>query len=83
MTETTSAGGASDDPPGDGEAQAEAQVPPIDAQHLGTAVLPCWNGLPLQAQVRSIAQADDVIGTRPIPNARNEIVKWLLRHTKM
>jgi len=36
-----------------------------------------------QAQVKILAQANDVIGTRPIPGARNEIVKLLLRHTKM
>ena len=30
-----------------------------------------------------LAQANDVIGIRPIPGARNEIVKLLLRHTKM
>ena len=27
--------------------------------------------------------ANDVIDTKPIPEARNEIVKLLLRHTKM
>lgn len=43
----------------------------------------CWNELSSQAQVKILAQANDVIGTRPIPGARNEIVKLLLRHTKM
>jgi hypothetical protein len=90
MTETTSAGGDSDEPPGDGQARGEAQGqagrPPTDAElfeHLGAAVLLCRNDLPFQAQVRILAQANDVIGTKPIPNARNEIVKLLLRHTKM
>ena len=50
--------------------------------HLGAAVLLCWNDLPFAAQVRILAQTNDVIGTRPIPEARNEIVKLLLRHTK-
>jgi hypothetical protein len=61
-------------------------APPSDAellQHLGAAVLLCWNELSSQAQVKILAQANDVIGTRPIPGARNEIVKLLLRHTKM
>ena len=59
---------------------------PSDAellQHLGAAVLLCWNELSFQAQVKILAQANDVIGTRPIAGARNEIVKLLLRHTKM
>jgi len=43
----------------------------------------CWNELSFQAQVKILAQANDVIGTRPIAGARNEIVKLLLRHTKM
>lgn len=61
-------------------------APPSDAellQHLGAAVLLCWNELSSQAQVKILAQANDVIGTRPIPGARNEVVKLLLRHTKM
>jgi hypothetical protein len=52
-------------------------------QHLGAAVLLCWNDLSFSAQVRILAQTNDVIGTKPIPEARNEIVKLLLRHTKM
>jgi hypothetical protein len=52
-------------------------------QHLGAAVLLCWNELPFPSQVRILAQTNDVIGTKPIPGARNEIVKLLLRHTKL
>lgn len=69
-----------------GSDDGEAAAPPGDAellQHLGAAVLLCWNELSFQAQVKILAQANDVIGTRPIPGARNEIVKLLLRHTKM
>ena len=51
-------------------------------QHLGAAVLLCWNDLSFPAQVRILAQTNDVIGTKPIPEARNEIVKLLLRRTK-
>jgi hypothetical protein len=82
MTETTSAGGDPDDPPDDGPAAARASDEEL-LQHLGAAVLLCWNDLSFHAQVKILAQADDVIGTRPIANARNEIVKLLLRHTKM
>ena len=52
-------------------------------RHLGAAVLLCWNELPFSSQVKILAQTNDVIGTRPIPEARNEIVKLLLRHTKL
>jgi hypothetical protein len=33
--------------------------------------------------VKILAQASDVAGTRPIADARNEIIKFLLRHNKM
>ncbi len=52
-------------------------------QHLGAAVLLCWKDLSFPDQVRILAQTNDVIGTKPIAEARNEIVKLLLRHTKM
>lgn len=52
-------------------------------RHLGAAVVLCWNELSFSSQVKILAQTSDVIGTRPIPEARNEIVKLLLRHTKM
>ena len=52
-------------------------------QHLGAAVLLCWNELSFSSQVKILAQTNDVIGTKPIPEARNEIVKLLLRHTNM
>ena len=52
-------------------------------QHLGAAVMLCWNDLSFPDQVRILAQTNDVIGTKPIAEARNEIVKLLLRHTKM
>jgi hypothetical protein len=82
MNETTRSGGGAGEAPEDGSASER----PSDAellQHLGAAVLLCWNELSFQAQVKILAQANDVIGTRPIPGARNEIVKLLLRHTKM
>jgi hypothetical protein len=49
----------------------------------GAAVLLCWNELSFSSQLKILAQTNDVIGTKPIPEARNEIVKLLLRHTKM
>jgi hypothetical protein len=67
--------------PDDGAAQAR----PSDEQvlaHLGGAVLLCWNELSFQCQNRILAQANDVIGLTPLPGARNEIVKLLLRHAK-
>jgi hypothetical protein len=82
MTEAKPVGEGAREQPQDGSAPA----PPSDAellQHLGAAVLLCWNELSFQAQVKILAQANDVIGTRPIAGARNEIVKLLLRHTKM
>jgi hypothetical protein len=59
--------------PGDGEL----------LRHLGAAVLLCWNDVSFRTPVKIPAQANDVIGTRPIPQARSEIVKPLLRQTKM
>jgi hypothetical protein len=50
---------------------------------LGAAVPLCWNELSLSSQVKILAQTNDVIGIKPTPEARNEIVKLLLRHTKM
>ena len=44
-------------------------------RHLGAAVLLCWSELSLTSQVKIPAQANDVIGTRLIADARNEIVK--------
>lgn len=84
MTQTTPNGEGSRDTDAADERAATA-APPTDAellQHLGAAVLLCWNELSFQAQVKILAQANDVIGTRPIPGARNEIVKLLLRHTQ-
>jgi hypothetical protein len=52
-------------------------------RHLGAAVLLCWNQPSFFSQVKIPAQANDVIGTRPIADARNKIVKLLLRHNKM
>lgn len=66
--------------------QGSASSRPSDDEllrHLGASVLLCWSELPFASQVKILAQANDVIGTRPIPEARNEIVKLLLRHTKM
>ncbi len=67
--------------PGDG---AEPPRPSDEQvlQHLGSAVLLCWNELSFQCQTRILAQANDVIGLKPLPGARNEIVKLLLRHAK-
>jgi len=82
MTEMRRDDGGSDEAP----QKEAASAPPTDAellQHLGAAVLLCWNELSFQDQVKILAQANDVIGTRPIEGARNEIVKLLLRHTKM
>jgi hypothetical protein len=39
--------------------------------------------LSFSSQLKILAQTNDVIGIKPIPEARNKIVKLLLRHTKM
>ena len=52
-------------------------------QHLGTTVMLCWTQLPLGARDQILRQADDVIGLAPIPRIRSEIVRLMLRHTKM
>jgi hypothetical protein len=49
-------------------------------QQLGAAVLLCWDDLSFQSQTRILDQANDIIGLAPMPGARNEIVKLLLRH---
>jgi hypothetical protein len=59
--------------------------PPSDEQvlqYLGSAVLLCWNELSFRCQTRILAQANDVIGLKPLPGARGEIVKLLLRHAR-
>ena len=92
MTQTPPAGdGAPRDTSENGPEQDGSEVGsgagrPTDdelLQHLGAAVLLCWNELSFSSQLKILAQTNDVIGTKPIPEARNEIVKLLLRHTKM
>ena len=40
----------------------------------------CWDDLSFQSQAGILGQANDIIGLAPMPEARNEIVKLLLRH---
>jgi hypothetical protein len=64
----------------------EARARPPDEvilTHLGSAVLLCWNELPLNAQARILDQADDIIGLAPIPDIRSRIVELLLRRSKI
>jgi hypothetical protein len=76
---TAAADNSPPDAPGNGAGRpSDEQV----LQHLGGAVLLCWNELSLQCQTRILAQANDVIGLKPLPSARDEIVKLLLRHAK-
>jgi hypothetical protein len=70
------------DPTPDGGAEPPRPSDEQVLQHLGGAVLLCWNELSLQCQNRILAQANDVIGLTPLPGARNEIVKLLLRRAK-
>jgi hypothetical protein len=42
----------------------------------------CWQELPFQCQTQILNQANDVIGLRPMPGGRTEIVKLLLRRKK-
>jgi hypothetical protein len=79
----------SEEPIGDETSQApgnDRDLPqPTDEQilqHLGAAAMLCWNELPFQCQTRILSQADDVIGLKPIPRARAEIVRLLLRHER-
>jgi hypothetical protein len=51
-------------------------------QHLGAATMLCWQELPFQCQTQILNQANDVIGLRPMPGGRTEIVKLLLRREK-
>jgi hypothetical protein len=68
--------------PPDGGAEPPRPSDEQVLQHLGGAVLLCWNELSFQCQNRILAQANDVIGLTPLPGARNEIVKLLLRRAK-
>ncbi|MGA7805889.1 hypothetical protein [Bradyrhizobium sp.] len=52
-------------------------------QHLGAAAMLCWNELPFSSQTRILSQANDVIGLTPIPGARAEIVRLMLRRERM
>jgi len=72
---------ADNGPPGDGAKPPRPSDEQV-LQHLGSAVLLCWNELSFQCQTRILAQANDVIGLKPLPGARNEIVKLLMRHAK-
>lgn len=51
--------------------------------HLGSAVLLCWDELPFNAQTRILNQTSDMIGLTPIPDIRNQIVKLLLRRSRI
>jgi len=48
-------------------------------QQLGAAVLLCWHQLPRLAQVKILAQAEDMIGIPHIPGIRAKIVELALR----
>ena len=48
-------------------------------QQLGAAVLLCWHELSFVSQNKILAQAQDMIGIAPMPNARDRIVGLLLR----
>lgn len=48
-------------------------------QQLGAAAMLCWRQLPEQAQAMILNQANDIIGTTPIPYVRTEIVRLLRR----
>lgn len=50
---------------------------------LGSAVLLCWNELPLAAQTKILDQADDMIGLAPIPGVRDRIIGPLLRRDRV
>ena len=52
-------------------------------QHLGAAVLLCWDELPFESQEKILAQANDIIELTPIPGVRNEIVGLLSRHARV
>jgi hypothetical protein len=73
---------AADNDPPNAPSGAERPSDELVLQHLGGAVLLCWNELSFQCQTRILAQANDVIGMKPLPGARDEIVKLLLRHAK-
>jgi hypothetical protein len=64
MTETTPIGGGSGEAPEE-EPASERPSDPELLQHLGAAVLLCRSELPIPTQVKILAQADDVLGTRP------------------
>jgi hypothetical protein len=66
-------------PTGDGARPTDELI----LQRLGAAVMLCWNDLPFPTQARILDQANDIIGLSPMPQARNEIVKLLLRHARM
>jgi hypothetical protein len=71
--------------PGNSHGQGPEPPRPSDEQvlrYLGSAVLLCWNELSFRCQTRILAQANDVIGLKPLPGARSEIVKLLFRHAK-
>jgi hypothetical protein len=48
-------------------------------QQLGAAVLLCWTQLSLTTQNTILDQTDDVIGLRPVPGIRDEILQLLSR----
>jgi hypothetical protein len=51
--------------------------------HLGSAVLLCWDKLPVKAQLKILDQANDIIGLPPIPDVRRQIVELLSRRGKI
>ena len=58
-----------------GDLRSDAEI----IQQLGAAVLLCWHELSFMSQGQILAQAHDMIGVMPMPNARDRIVGLLLR----
>jgi hypothetical protein len=42
----------------------------LNLQQLGAAVLLCWDDLSFQSQTSILDQANDIIGSAPMPEAR-------------
>ena len=88
MTEEATVRGTRRGPAANGRAESAGAAPTGAEllQRLGASVLPCWSEQPFQARVKILAQVSDVVGTRPIADARkrdHQIIRFLLRHTKI
>jgi hypothetical protein len=67
----------------DAEADDPRSSDELIFQHLGAAVMLCWDELSSETQARILTQTRDVIGLARVPRAHDQVMALLRRHRKI